>query len=127
MPGYHRETELPVWTTYALVVVMVLAVTGCAGTGERSAVAPMPAVSPSKTRGITVATGLFIKALAAIDRNLTADQSAAVDSGLNTCLDLTQGKTREQVTKNTAARFEVDRDQAAKIVAAAERTLCRSF
>ncbi|MFF4412126.1 hypothetical protein ACFYY8_06305 [Streptosporangium sp. NPDC001559] len=70
----------------------------------------------------------YLAALRAIDPGLVEKEERAVQRGRNTCLDVLEKKTTEQVTANTRIRFTgavaVDAEQARQIVEAV-KAWCR--
>ena len=103
---------------------------GCGGSGsERQAAATAaptseaPAFLEPGLRFSDEAELVYIEALGKVGKQLAADRDA-IAHGREICLDITQGKTDAQVTKNAAARFEVDSSTAEKIVKATKSSLC---
>ena len=98
---------------------------------------PLPAptvtvtVAPAEAESsATPDRGAFVAALTAIDPGLTVNADRAVSRAGDICLDIEQGKTDEQVVRNTELRFEggnvpdLSADQARGIVDAARAYLC---
>lgn len=115
------------------VLVVVAALIALAGCGSNDEPAPAAATTqaqagkaPAVEASAEAAGKAYVKALKAIDPALVDDAEDAVDNGRNICLDVEQGKTTAQVTKNAKARFEVNSTLATKIVAATKKTLCSS-
>lgn len=128
----------------AALVAAVLMLAGCA-TPEPTptvtvTVTETPAPAPTVT--VTVAPAeaesgaatpdrdAFVAALAAIDPGLTVNADRAVSRADDICLDIEQGKTDEQIVRNTELRFEggnvpdLSADQAREIVEAARSYHC---
>jgi hypothetical protein len=116
------------------VLVSAAALVALAGCGSKPAAAPVPAPAASapapapSSSAIDAetldATSAYLTALGKLDQKLVADQRAALDDGMNVCVDIEQKKTTAEQERNVAAQFEVDAAQAKKILEVTKSNLC---
>jgi hypothetical protein len=114
-------------------LALAAGLTGCsAGDGDRPDIVAPPSADPGASAAAAAraeaATDVnaYLNELKAVDPKLTADKEHAVDNGKNVCQEVEQGKTDAELTTNAAARFDIDKAAAAKVVAATRKTLCPS-
>jgi hypothetical protein len=109
----------------------LLALAGCTDQPSAPVVAAPGSTAPSAiaaTTGADVDTkAAYLESLGDIDRTLVENELAAVDSGENICLDIKQRKPVDQLTRNAAARFDVNTAQASQIIAVTRAKLCRAL
>lgn len=109
-----------------LIAAAVLALAGCSKTpSEGAGAAPTdPGPSASVDPGTIDATAGYLTALGQVDKKLVADTRAALDHGMETCVDIDERRPDTEQEKNVAARFAVPAAEAKKILAVAKDNLC---
>lgn len=114
-----------------LATVVIL--TGCSSGDDGAAGATAsPASATPAAAAVTVpepsdaARTRYLRAVRKIDAALVEDEDQAVSDGRNICLDRAQGKTAAQIERNTALRFDIQAATAKRVIAAAEKHICRN-
>lgn len=113
------------------VLVLLVFLLGGNGQEEPTANASPTTTLPAAPRVPTpdgAERDTYLAALRAVDPGLVEKEERAVDRGRNTCLDILERKTSEQVTANAKIRFTgevtVSEEQALQIVEAV-KAWCR--
>jgi hypothetical protein len=103
------------------------ALAGCSSSAKPAA-APAPAATPepsaSLDAGTLDATSAYLTALGRVDKKLVADTRAALDNGMEVCVDVDERRPDAEQEKNVASRFAVDAAQAKQILALTKANLC---
>jgi hypothetical protein len=104
------------------------ALAGCSSSAKPAA-APAPAAatpepSASLDAGTLDATSAYLTALGRVDKKLVADTRAALDNGMEVCVDVDERRPDAEQEKNVASRFAVDAAQAKQILALTKANLC---
>jgi hypothetical protein len=103
------------------------ALAGCSSSAKPAA-APAPAATPepsaSLDAGTLDATSAYLTALGRVDKKLVADTRAALDNGMEACVDVDERRPDAEQEKNVASRFAVDAAQAKQILALTKANLC---
>ncbi len=112
-----------------LIAAAALALAGCSSKtpSEGSGAAlpdPGPSASASVDAGTMDATATYLTALGQVDKKLVTDTRAALDNGMQTCVDIDERKPDTEQEKNVAARFAVTAAEAKKVLAVAKDNLC---
>jgi type IV pilus biogenesis protein CpaD/CtpE len=118
-------------TTRRLVMIAAatLALAGCSSTtpSAGSGAAPPdtgPSPSASVDAGTMDATASYLTALGEVDKKLVTDTRAALDNGMETCVDIDERRPDAEQEKNVATRFAVTPAEAKKVLAVAKDNLC---
>jgi hypothetical protein len=99
---------------------------GCSG-GEDKADGgePKQSASPLATYSGNAETAKkYVDVLRRLDADLVDDEPRAISNGVNTCQELSDGKSPAQAAQNAADRFEVDVATAQQIVTVTKTNLC---
>jgi hypothetical protein len=109
-----------------LIAASVLALAGCSKTASDGAgvAPPDPGPSASVDAGTIDATAAYLTALGQVDQKLVTDTRAALDNGMETCVDIDERRTDAEQEKNVATRFAVPAAEAKKVLAVAKDNLC---
>jgi type IV pilus biogenesis protein CpaD/CtpE len=110
----------------AILASAMLLLAGCSKTPSSGVgAAPAdPGPSASVDAGTMDATAAYLTALGAVDKKLVTDTRAALDNGMETCVDIDERKADADQEKNVATRFSVTAAEAKKILAVAKDNLC---
>jgi type IV pilus biogenesis protein CpaD/CtpE len=112
-----------------LIAAATLALAGCSSKtpSAGSGAAPPdtgPSPSASVDAGTMDATASYLTALGEVDKKLVTDTRAALDNGMETCVDIDERRPDAEQEKNVATRFAVTPAEAKKVLAVAKDNLC---